>query len=118
MKKFYSNFSVTILIVTFFITSAATAQLDFLPRGSQKAKVSQRIGNTDVTIIYSRPSVNGREVWGTLVPYGMNNLGFGTATESPWRAGANENTIFNTTHDLTIGGKALPAGKYAHDSER
>lgn len=112
MKKFYSNFSVTILIVAFFITNAATAQLDFLPRGSQKAKVSQRIGNTDVTIIYSRPSVNGRKVWGTLVPYGMNNLGFGTATESPWRAGANENTIFKTTHDLTIGGKALPAGKY------
>jgi tetratricopeptide (TPR) repeat protein len=42
----------------------------------------------------------------------MNNLGFGTAAESPWRAGANENTIFKTTHDLTIGGKNLPAGKY------
>ncbi|RIV33034.1 DUF2911 domain-containing protein [Flagellimonas lutimaris] len=112
MKKFYSNFSVTTLIVAFFITSATNAQLDFLPRGSQKAKVSQRIGNTDVTIIYSRPSVNGREVWGTLVPYGMNNLGFGTAAESPWRAGANENTIFKTTHDIKIGGKTLSAGKY------
>ena len=76
------------------------------------AKVSQRIGTTDVSIIYSRPSVNDREIWGVLVPYGMNNLGFGTATESPWRAGANENTVFKTTHDLTIGGKTLPAGKY------
>ncbi len=83
-----------------------------MPRGSQMAKVMQRIGNTDVTIVYSRPSVNDREIWGALVPYGMNNLGFGTATESPWRAGANENTIFKTTHDLTIGGKTLPAGKY------
>ncbi|MGX1930188.1 DUF2911 domain-containing protein [Flagellimonas sp. 2504JD4-2] len=93
------------------MSNSLFSQLD-LPRKSQKAEVSQRIGNTDVTIIYSRPSVNDREIWGSLVPYGMNNLGFGTATKSPWRAGANENTIFNTTHDLTIGGKKLPAGKY------
>jgi hypothetical protein len=112
MKKFYSAISATILTAVLFISATATAQLDFLPRGSQAASVSQRIGNTDVSIIYSRPSVNEREIWGALVPYGMNNFGFGTATESPWRAGANENTVFKTTHDLTIGGKALPAGKY------
>ncbi|MGX1929997.1 DUF2911 domain-containing protein [Flagellimonas sp. 2504JD4-2] len=112
MKKSYSAFSAMILIAVFFISYSSVAQLSFLPRGSQMAKVSQRIGNTDVTIIYSRPSVNDREVWGALVPYGMNNLGFGTASESPWRAGANENTIFKTTHDLTVGGKSLPAGKY------
>ncbi len=112
MKKCYSAISAMILTAVFFISTSAVAQLNFLPRGSQMAKVSQRIGNTDVSIIYSRPSVNDREVWGALVPYGMNNLGFGTAKESPWRAGANENSIFKTTHDLTIGGKTLPAGKY------
>lgn len=112
MRKFYPAFSATILMTLFLMSSTAFAQLDFLPRGSQKAKVSQRIGTTDVTIIYSRPGVNDREVWGALVPYGMNNLGFGTAAESPWRAGANENTIFKTTHDLTIGGETLPAGEY------
>ncbi len=112
MKQFYKAFSATMITALLFMTSTVTAQLDFLPRGSQMAKVSQRIGTTDVTIIYSRPSVNNREIWGALVPYGMNNLGFGTATESPWRAGANENTVFKTTHDLAIGGKTLPAGKY------
>ena len=112
MKKSYSAISAMILIAVFLVSGTAIAQLDFLPRGSQEAKVSQRLGNTDVTVVYSRPSVSGREVWGGLVPYGMNNLGFGTAKESPWRAGANENTIFKTTHDLTIGGKILPAGKY------
>ncbi|MEM9648109.1 MAG: DUF2911 domain-containing protein [Bacteroidota bacterium] len=112
MKKSYSAISAMILIVFLCISSSSYAQLTFLPRGSQMAKVSQRIGNTDVTIVYSRPSVNDREIWGALVPYGMNNLGFGTAAESPWRAGANENTIFKTSHDLTIGGKTLPAGKY------
>lgn len=98
--------------MAFFVSNFAIAQFDFLPQGSQKASVSQQIGNTDVTIVYSRPSVNNREIWGALVPYGMNNLGFGTAKESPWRAGANENTVFKTTHDVTIGGKTLPAGKY------
>ena len=112
MKNNYSALTAKILVALFFISGSAVAQLNFLPRGSQMAKVSQRIGNTDVTVVYSRPSVNDREVWGSLVPYGMNNLGFGTATESPWRAGANENTIFKTSHDLTIGGKTLPAGKY------
>jgi len=112
MRKFYPAFSATILMTVFLMSNTVFAQLDFLPRGSQMAKVSQRIGTTDVTIVYSRPSVNDREVWGALVPYGMNNLGFGTAPESPWRAGANENTVFKTTHDLTIGSKTLPAGKY------
>ena len=91
--------------------SEAIAQLD-LPRGSQMAKVSQRIGITDATIIYSRPSVNDREIWGALVPYGMNNLGFGTAAESPWRAGANENTVIKFTDDVMVEGQALKAGKY------
>lgn len=112
MKKSYTAISAMILIAAFCVSTSGYAQLTFLPRGSQMAKVSQRIGTTDVSIIYSRPSVNDREIWGALVPYGMNNLGFGTAAESPWRAGANENTIFKTTHDLTIGGKTLPAGKY------
>lgn len=112
MKKFYTALSATMITAVFFMSSSAIAQLDFLPRGSQAASVSQRIGSTDVTIMYSRPSVNDREIWGALVPYGMNNLGFGTATESPWRAGANENTVFKTTHDLTIGRKTLSAGKY------
>ena len=112
MKKCYSAFSALVFLAIFSVSTVSFAQLDFLPRGSQMAEVMQRIGNTDVTIVYSRPSVNGREIWGSLVPFGMNNLGFGTAKESPWRAGANENTIFKTTHDLTIGGKALPAGKY------
>ncbi|WP_242204462.1 DUF2911 domain-containing protein [Aestuariivivens insulae] len=89
----------------------AFAQLN-LPRGSQLAKVSQRVGITDITIAYSRPSVKGREVWGKLVPYGMNNLGFGTAKESPWRAGANENTIIKFSDDVKIEGQPLKAGKY------
>jgi len=72
-----------------------------LPRESQRGTVMQRIGTTDMTVDYSRPSVKGRTIWGEVVPYG-----------EVWRAGANENTTFTTTHDLSIGGKTLPAGTY------
>ncbi len=111
MKQVYTKYLFIVLMGTLFLSAEATAQLD-LPRGSQMAKVSQRIGISDITIKYSRPSVNDREIWGNLVPYGMNNLGFGTAKESPWRAGANENTIINFTNDVSIEGQPLAAGKY------
>ncbi|WP_298238079.1 DUF2911 domain-containing protein [uncultured Algibacter sp.] len=97
--------------LTFIFSVNTYAQLN-TPRGSQQATVSQRVGITDIYIKYSRPSVNDREIWGNLVPYGMNNLGFGTAKESPWRAGADENTIIKFTDDVTVEGKPLKAGKY------
>lgn len=93
------------------ISFTATAQLD-TPRGSQMASIMQRVGTTDITITYSRPSVNGREIWGKLVPYGMNNLGFGTSKAAPWRAGANENTTITFTHNVKVEGKDIEAGTY------
>jgi len=72
-----------------------------LPRQSQHALVSQRIGVTDITINYHRPLANGRQVWGKLVPYGQ-----------VWRAGANENTTITFTDPVTIEGQALDKGTY------
>ena len=108
MRTTITSFVMCLLLCTSFTLQA---QLN-TPRGSQMASVMQRIGTTDVTITYSRPSVNGREIWGKLVPYGLNNLGFGTSKAAPWRAGANENTILTVSDDVTIGGKPLKAGTY------
>ncbi|WP_299116592.1 DUF2911 domain-containing protein [uncultured Winogradskyella sp.] len=108
MKTTITSFVVCLLLS---ISFTATAQLD-TPRGSQMASVIQRVGTTDITITYSRPSVNGREIWGKLVPYGMNNLGFGTSKAAPWRAGANENTTITFTHDAKVEGKSIEAGTY------
>jgi len=63
-----------------------------------KNSVSERIGITDITIHWDAPGVKGREgkIWGTTVAhYGFQNLGFGTAKASPWRAGANECTTIS-----------------------
>ncbi|WP_034045239.1 DUF2911 domain-containing protein [Wocania ichthyoenteri] len=98
-----------LLMLTFSFSTFA--QLN-TPRGSQQATISQRIGVSDVSITYSRPSVNGRKVWGKLVPYGMNNLGFGTSTAAPWRAGANENTTITFTHNAKVEGNPIKAGTY------
>jgi hypothetical protein len=72
-----------------------------LPRQSQHAVITQRLGVTDITVNYHRPLANGRKVWGGLVPYGQ-----------VWRAGANENTTIRFSDAVTIEGKALPAGTY------
>jgi tetratricopeptide (TPR) repeat protein len=56
--------------------------------------------------------VNGREIWGKLVPYGWNAQGFGNGNSAPWRAGANENTTIKFSHDAKVEGKDVPAGEY------
>lgn len=79
---------------------------------SPGSTLSQTIGISTVTVNYSRPSVKGREVWGKLVPFGWNKETFGAGNPAPWRAGANENTVITFSHDATVQGKTVPAGKY------
>ena len=92
-----------LLMASFSEAQTATGEtlmLD-LPRASQHALISQRIGITDITINYHRPLAKGRQVWGKLVPYGQ-----------VWRAGANENTTITFSDPVTIEGQALDKGTY------
>jgi tetratricopeptide (TPR) repeat protein len=104
------------LIFGFVISFAALAQMTLPPSGNnQKSEVSQYLGLVKVTINYSSPDVAGREIWGKLVAYGLTNQGFGKSTDanpSPWRAGANENTVITFSHDVQVEGKPLKAGSY------
>jgi hypothetical protein len=59
-----------------------------------------------IHVDYSSPRAKGRKIFGAasekaLVPYG-----------EVWRTGANEATTFVTDTNLTVGGKAVPAGSY------
>ena len=100
---------VLIVVLTISFAYQMYAQL-LTPRVSPQAKITQYIGISRVCIEYSRPSVNGRTIWGKLVPYGLENQPDGS--EIPWRAGANENTIITFSHDVKIEGKPLSAGSY------
>ncbi len=118
LQRSFSAFALSALALG---AAVASAQSMTLPPsgGNQKASVTQHIGLVEITIDYSSPDVTGPngedrtgKIWGKLVPWGMVNLGFGTAKESPWRAGANENTVFAVNHDVLIQGQPLPAGSY------
>lgn len=93
-----------LVIETLVLCSALALAQSFvldLPRPSQHALLTQRVGITDITVNYHRPLVNGRKVWGSLVPYGQ-----------VWRAGANENTTIQFTSPVTVEGQSLAAGTY------
>src|SRR5713226_10334100 len=78
------------------------AQQDKASRPSPPAKAECKLaGVMGITIDYSSPRAKGRKIFGALVPYGQ-----------VWRAGANEATTFVVSSDVTIGGKAVPAGSY------
>jgi hypothetical protein len=107
------------------LAGAAAAQtvpgVTLPPSGlNERQTVTQTIGVVRVSIDYSSPHVHSPlgedrkgKIWGDLVPYGMASLGYGTCGDQcPWRGGANENTVFTTSHDLKVGGKPLPAGAY------
>jgi hypothetical protein len=90
------------LLTAAIVLSSATAYAQLkLPEPSPGATVEQTIGITDIKVVYHRPAVNGRTVWGQLVPY-----------NEPWRAGANENTTVTFSSDVKVGGKPLKAGTY------
>lgn len=71
-------------------------------KGSPDAEVFQVVGDSEITITYSRPGVKGRVIWGELVPYGKI-----------WRAGANDKTAIEFEDDVVINGEAIPAGIYS-----
>ncbi|MCR9288692.1 MAG: DUF2911 domain-containing protein [Bacteroidetes bacterium] len=54
-----------------------------------------------VRVVYSRPQMKGREIFGGLLKHG-----------EMWRVGANETTVITFFEDVTIGGKAIKAGQY------
>jgi tetratricopeptide (TPR) repeat protein len=97
---------------------ALTAQNVTTPRTSPQAKVKQTIGLTTITVEYSRPQVirNGNDrtgqIWGTLVPYGYQQIQFAGGGEIPWRAGADENTVISFSDDVKVEGQDLAAGSY------
>ena len=72
------------------------------PAASPASTLKQRIGATDVEIVYSRPGKKGRMVYGGLVPFG-----------EVWRTGANASTKITFTTAVKLNGTDIPAGTYA-----
>ncbi|QDA59181.1 DUF2911 domain-containing protein [Hymenobacter jejuensis] len=90
----------TLVLGSLLLSGRAEAQIT-TPQPSPLSTVTQRVGLTDITITYSRPSAKGRTVFGTVVPFGKR-----------WRTGANATTKIKFSDDVTIEGKKVPAGEY------
>jgi hypothetical protein len=90
------------LFALLFASFVSYGQQIQMPQASPSSKIIQKVGLTDVTVDYSRPSTKGRKIFGELVPYG-----------EVWRTGANAATVFSFSTDVTIGGQLVPAGSYA-----
>jgi hypothetical protein len=93
------------LLFSALIATALHAQeakkIDF-PQASPGASVKERVGVTNISVDYSRPSARERKIFGGLVPY-----------DNVWRTGANAATKITFSTDVKVGGAAVPAGSYA-----
>jgi len=98
----------TCLVTTaaFVFSTALIAQTPAAPKvefpaASPAATLKQRVGLTDIEVVYSRPSLKGRVAFGGLEPYG-----------AVWRTGANTATRITFSTDVKLQGAALAAGTY------
>lgn len=98
MKKVF----ITLMTVSalFMATEGSNAQIK-LPPASSTQSVTQGLGISKVSLVYQRPNINGRQVFGDLVPY-----------DKVWRTGANNATTITFESDVTIDGKKVAAGTY------
>jgi len=71
------------------------------PAPSPACTLKQRVGLTDIEVVYSRPGVKNREIFGSLVPYGQ-----------VWRTGANAATKITFSTAVKLNGHEVPAGTY------
>ena len=88
-------------ILVLVMSLSINAQIE-TPAPSPSQKIMQKVGLTDITLEYSRPSMKGRTIFGNLAEYGKM-----------WRTGANANTKLTFSTDFTIAKNTLEKGSYA-----
>ncbi|MEO6167816.1 MAG: DUF2911 domain-containing protein [Chitinophagales bacterium] len=94
--------SVLLIAIAVTGTHNAKAQTLTIPAASPVTNVSQKFATSSIDLVYSRPSVKGRTIFGDLVPY-----------DQIWRTGANSATKISFGENVKVEGKDVPAGKYA-----
>ncbi len=102
MRKLALALCTLMFVALTVVATPANAQGDKSSRPSPPAKADcQFADGKTIHVDYSSPRMNNRKIYGELVPFGK-----------VWRAGANEATTFVIDTDVTVGGKAVPAGSY------
>ena len=92
-----------LFVIGSFLSLTAMAQVK-MPAPSPTQTLTQEFGLGKIEIVYSRPSLKGRPVFGAgslLAPFG-----------DVWRTGANGATKLTFSDPVNIGNKTIPAGSY------
>ncbi|MEM7107596.1 MAG: DUF2911 domain-containing protein [Bacteroidota bacterium] len=90
------------LALLFSLSVQLKAQEALKSRPSPTSIESIKYKDTYIKITYCQPHKKGREIFGTLVPYGK-----------VWRTGANEATEITLTDDILINQDTLAKGTYS-----
>lgn len=90
-----------LLLLALSLQSVISAQIE-TPAPSPGAQLIQRVGLTDVSIKYSRPSMRDRVIFGNLVPF-----------DRIWRTGANARTQITFSGEVSVAKEILAPGTYA-----
>lgn len=93
---------ITLFVVAFGFSVVSFAQSLNVPAASPTQTLKQGFGTSDLSLEYSRPSANGRVVFGNVVPF-----------DKMWRTGANSSTKITFGSDVKVEGKDVKAGTYA-----
>lgn len=72
------------------------------PAQSPASTITQDVGLTKIEVVYSRPGVKGRKIFGGTEAFGR-----------VWRTGANTATKITFSTPVKFGGAPVPAGSYA-----
>ncbi|RZF58672.1 DUF2911 domain-containing protein [Sphingobacterium corticibacterium] len=98
MKKTF--LSLVFAGVLLLASQESQAQAKF-PPASSTTKIEQGIGIKKVSLVYQRPNINGRTIFGGLVPF-----------DQVWRTGANSIPAITFEEDVILAGHKVPAGTY------
>lgn len=113
IRRIFLQFAITLSLLLFFSASgelkAQSGEVCYNPnlikdtsKKSIKSMAVGIIGKDSVKISYHSPAVRKRVIWGGLVPY-----------DEVWVTGAHDATTVEIAKPFIIGGKEIPAGKYA-----
>ena len=89
------------IVATVLVSFGVNAQAVKTPAPSTSQTIKQDFALSSIEIVYSRPNMKGRSVFGDLAPMGKL-----------WRTGANGATKITFGEDVKVGGVAVKAGSY------
>lgn len=96
--------TILFFVFAFFLSLTSSAQdfneIDKSPHDIVYFRTN-KISPPLIKVLYGRPQKNGREIFGSLIPYGK-----------VWRVGANEATEIRFYKDIIFGNQKVQAGTY------